>query len=94
MTDDLLENAIVAAQDQYGDPPAKYAPGNNMPDSVTVAVHHQRATFNGVPLVDARGHRLLEENRSVLPAISPTRRRCGAFSSASRSNTARRAECG
>jgi hypothetical protein len=67
MTDDLLENAIVAAQDQYGDPPAKYAPGNNMPDSVTVAVHHQRATFNGVPLVEDRGHRLLEENRSVLP---------------------------
>jgi hypothetical protein len=56
MTDDLLENAIVAAQDQYGDPPAKYAPGNNMPDSVTVAVHHQRATFNGVPLVEDRGH--------------------------------------
>ncbi len=36
MSDDILENAIVAAQDQYGDPPAKYAPGNNMPASVTV----------------------------------------------------------
>ena len=48
MSDNLLEIALVAAQDQYGDPPAKYSPGHGMPASRTVPVRHDQEDWGDV----------------------------------------------
>ncbi len=72
MSDDILENAIVAAQDQYGDPPAKYAPGNNMPASVTVPI--MRRTLNQIAASYGLIADLPPDRQARIDALRPDRR--------------------